>query len=175
MIHIVPGAPETGLFECLSDLGRVHRAEHEGVFLLYAEDPVAALRQLRLLRRMNPAVDRAIERIVPLTETFTFASQAELAARVNRYIQQWRPRLDGKSVHLDPAQDTTAPACPDAATLADILGNLLARAGLRDDPDPDLYLTFDCCGDWAGLSLWSRALCRRYPELGLDNADTAPA
>lgn len=169
------GAASSGLFECLSDFGRVRPAEQPGVYLLHAHDPVATLRQLRLLRRMMPAVDRAIERIVPLTETFTFASEQELVARANRYIEQWRPRLAGHSVHLEPAQDAATPECRDMTLLSGILASLLDKAGLSDAADPDLCISFDCCGDWAGLSLWSRALRRRYPELGLDTAEASMA
>lgn len=57
-----------------------------------------ALHNLQLWRRSNPLIGEAVERVVPLTELFAYASDDELAKRVSARLRERSAQVNGKHV-----------------------------------------------------------------------------
>lgn len=160
--------------ELLAPYGQVHKTDYYNVLAMTVEDPEAFLERLGKLTEVVPEVLDAISRAVPAQTSFVFQSAEEFEAKARETALGWVPELAGKSFHVRFYRrgfKGRLSSHDEERFLDEALLEALEAAGTPGHitfEDPDAVIDVETLGNWAGLSLWTRADLARYPFLKVD-------
>lgn len=169
------GSPDVWRARALMErFGEVETTPFRGVFVLRVDDANAFLAEYAERYRVDPRLAECLGRVIPLTETFDFASPDAFEAEAKRIAIGFAPQLAGKSFHVRMHRRGFKGEFSSQAEeqfLDEVLLNELERLGQPGRisfDDPDAILDVETVGERGGLSLWSREDLERYPFLKLD-------
>ncbi len=157
--------------ELLEPYGRIHKTDYYNVLTMTVDDTAAFLERLGKLAEIVPDVLGVISRAVPAQRSFTFQNTEEFEAKAREVALEWAPHLAGKTFHVRLYRRgfkdrISSPV--EERFLDDVLLRALEAAGAPGHicfEDPDAVIDVETLGNWAGLSLWTRAELKRYPFL----------
>jgi tRNA(Ser,Leu) C12 N-acetylase TAN1 len=160
--------------ELLEPYGRIHKTDYYNVLAMTVEDTGTFLDRLGKLTDVVPEVLEVISRAVPAQTSFAFQSAEEFEAQAREAALAWAPELAGKSFHVrlhrrgfkGRLSSHDEERFLDAALLQAL--EAAGTPGRIAFEDPDAVIDVETLGNWAGLSLWTRAELARYPFLKVD-------
>jgi tRNA(Ser,Leu) C12 N-acetylase TAN1 len=160
--------------ELLEPYGRTHKTDYYNVLTMTVDDTAAFLDRLGKLAEIVPDVLGVISRAVPAQRSFTFQNTEEFEAKAREVALEWAPHLAGKTFHVRFYRrgfKGQLSSHEEERFLDEALLQALEAAGTPGRiafDDPDAVIDVETLGNWAGLSLWTRADLARYPFLKVD-------
>lgn len=155
----------------LRRFGEVRKTEFRSVLLLEVEDVDAFLADFSELVRADTEVLTAISRVLPARRVFHFDLPEAFEEQAREIALGWVPDLAGKSFHvrLHRRGFKGRLTSPEEERFLDraLLEALEASGapGTITFDDPDAIIDVETVGNWAGMSLWTRADLAGYPFL----------
>jgi tRNA(Ser,Leu) C12 N-acetylase TAN1 len=164
----------TRALRALQKLGQAERSPYHNVLVMKVEDPGAVLEAIERRTEEVPALYDAISRVAPATRAFDFLSIEELVEKAKSTIDEWLPRLAGRSLHVRLHWRGTR---HDAGTqdterlFNDAIVDATTRTGTPSTisfTDPDVVIAIDTIDNRAGLAMWTREELARFHLLRPD-------
>lgn len=156
------------LFEKFS---KVYQSDFESILLMKVASIPQFLADLNLRIEKDPSIVNLFNRVVPVTSTFSFRSQAEFETKAKKAVLKWLPVLEGKKfyvrMHCKGMKDRIDRHEEETFLDLVILQELeqIGKAGQIGGLDPDVFIAVETVLDRAGLSCWTRQDLQKYPWL----------
>lgn len=155
----------------LKTLGRVERTDYYNVLALRVEDIALFLEAVARDCALQPELQAALTRVVPIRHSFVFQNPAEFEQQARAALPAFLPELRQRSFHVRMHRRGFRGRLRSQQIereLARLLLDQLAAAGAPGEvnfDDPDAVVVIETLGQWAGLGLITRAQRARYPFL----------
>jgi tRNA(Ser,Leu) C12 N-acetylase TAN1 len=150
----------TEAIRLLAPFGDVSSTDYWNVLVMAVADIPAFIDQLEDTLRDDASIANSVSRIVPLTRRFRFQSPDEFEAEACRVLDEWLPKIRGKSFHVRMHRrgfKGRLSSQHEEQFLDHHLMQSAGSAGARIDfEDPDVIVAVETVGQDAGLSIWTR-------------------
>lgn len=153
----------------LREYARVDRTDYYNILALRVEDPDAFIEELCRATVADPRLRACLARAMPAAHTFLFQTAEEFEPRARQAVAHFLPALGGKTfyvrMHRRGFHGTLASQKLEQL-LDKYLLESLAAAGTPGQvrfADADAVVVIETVGQWAGVSLVTRALWARCP------------
>ena len=163
-------SPAYLLFE---KFGKVYQSDFENILLLKVASVPQFLEDFNRKLLENPSLKELVNRIVPVTKTFSFQSQAEFETRAKEIVLDWMPMLGGKKFYVrmhrigfkDRIDRHEEGTFLDLVILQEL--EKLGTPGEIGGLDPNIFVAVETVSGRAGLSCWTHQDLENYPWLKL--------
>lgn len=158
----------------LGSFGRVHRTPFYNVLALQVDDVPRFVESLREGLSASPAHYAVLHHLMPAHKTFRFQSPEEFEALAREAVGPWLADLAGKTfyvrMHRRGFKGRLSSQHEEQVLDKFLLAGLeeMGCPGRISFDDPDAVCVVETIGQWAGLSLWTRADRERFPFLHVD-------
>jgi tRNA(Ser,Leu) C12 N-acetylase TAN1 len=160
--------------ESLSAVGRVGHTDFYNVLVMKTADVPSFLEAVQKLFAEEAGLTGDVSRVVPLTDTFEFATVAQFEEEARRIAMQWLARLAGRSFHVRVHRrglKEEISTLEEERRLSRALLEALEQAGTPGTvtfEDPDAIVDIETLETRAGMALWTREDLARYPFLHIE-------
>ena len=155
----------------LGRLGEICASPFPGVVLVAVDDVESFADDLSAVIADEPALGRALGRVLPAQHTFHYESLAELEEITRGLTDDWTEDLGGSTFHVRCHRRGRVNDV-DTVEEEDFLGDvILGRLDDRGTPgtvsfdDPDVVVDIETLNDEAAISMWTRDDLNAYPFL----------
>lgn len=159
----------------LPRFGSVHRTAYWDVLVMHTEEPAATfMEQVQSLLNEDATLANAVARLVPVTDTFSYATPEAFRHAAQRVVEPWADDLADARFHVRMHRrgfKGRLSSHVEEQALGRHLLDCLARRGDAAQvsfDDPDWIIAVETVDDRAGLSRWQRSDLVRYELLRLD-------
>ncbi len=158
----------------LAIFGPIRKTGFFNVLLMKVQDLSGMLETMRRWVQEDPQSLSFLSRVIPATCTFVFQSPEEFEARAKDAVLQWAPALAGKGFHVRMRRrgfKGKLSSLDEEHFLDGLLLEATEKTGVPGHitfDNPDVIISVETIGPWAGLSVWAREDLQRYPFIRLD-------
>jgi tRNA(Ser,Leu) C12 N-acetylase TAN1 len=160
----------------LEEFGTVYQSDFENILLLKVDSIPEFIEAFNQRLVQDPGLTELSNRVVPVTSTFSFQTQAEFETKAQKVVLEWLPMLEGKKfyvrMHRMGFKDRIDRHAEETFLDLIILQHLekIGKPGTISGIDPDVVVSVETISDRAGLSFWTRQDLAKYPWLKLVEA-----
>lgn len=153
----------------LREYARVDRTDFYNILALRVEDMAVFLVELRQATEADPKLRDCLARVMPAQHSFIFQTPEDFEARATQAVNNFLPQLAGKAfyvrMHRRGFRGVLASQREERLLARHVLETLQAAGtpGTVRFTDPDVVITLETIGQWAGMALWTREDLARYP------------
>ena len=175
--NVVINLNERGIrqaYRKLAIFGPIRKTGFFNVLLMKVNDLQGMVETMRRWVQEDPQSLSFLSRLIPAKRTFVFQSSEEFEARAKEAVLQWAPTLAGKGFHVRMRRRGFKGKLSSLDEEHFLDGLLLEATEKTGAPghitfdNPDVIISVETIGPWAGLSVWGREDLQRYPFIRLD-------